>query len=169
MNLKLDSAYRSLFDRFSSRAVDPGSFALVRPGRPFPNPETCLRIQCGNISQEQAGVDLLADCAFAGFQGSQSCADPLCAPYCGETARTVARGSVFPLPVSPRVDALFLDGPPAGCDPVYSGDHFSGPYDDPGFLCGCSGPGGWVNDNPLLAVALVAAASYGVYRWRAGR
>jgi hypothetical protein len=166
MNLPLDSAYRQIFDRFASRAVSPADFARVRPGRPFPDPEVCLRIQCGRISQEEAGIPLLADCAFAGFQGSQSCADPLCAPYCGETANAVAQAS-FPLPVAPRVEAMFLAGPVPGCDPIYSGDNFSGPYGSD-LPCGC-GSAGWINEHPLLAVALVAASAYGVYRWRSGR
>jgi len=165
--------YAELFDTFAARAVDAQDFAAVRPGRPFPDPETCLKIQCGAITQSQAGFALLADCAFAGFDGSQSCADPLCAPYCGDTAHMVARAS-FPLPVSPRVDALFLNGPVPGCAPIYKGSHFSGPYpvDSP---CGCQSCGGgcdspgFVAGHPILAVALVAAAAYGVYRWRSNR
>jgi hypothetical protein len=56
-----DAAYDAIVAQFATRAVDPSAFAQARPGRPIPNPETCLKIQCGAISQEEAGLDLLAD------------------------------------------------------------------------------------------------------------
>jgi hypothetical protein len=163
------SAYDALMASFAARGVDPAQFSQVRPGRSYPDPVTCLRIQCGDITQAEAGLDLLADCSFAGFSGSQSCADPLCSPYCGNTAQRVARASQ-PLPVSPRIDRLFLDSTGAGargCDPVYWGPKFGGPYDS-AIPCGDCGES-FINAHPLLAVALLAAASYGIYRWRAGR
>ncbi len=158
-----DAAYDSLLASFVARGLSPANFQLARPGRSLPDPVTCLKIQCGAITQDQAGNDLLADCSFAGFAGAQSCADPLCAPYCGQAAASVARASQ-PLPVAERVALQFLQPPSSGCDKVYSGPHFGGPYEDAP-LCGC----GFVTEFPFLAMALVGLAGYGVYRWRAGR
>lgn len=161
-----DASYDSLVAAFATRAVDPAGFARIRPGRPIPNPETCLKIQCGAITQEEAGIDLLADCSFGGFAGAMSCASPLCAPYCGSMA-TVARASQ-PLPVAPRVEQMFVDAIQRnGCEPVYWGAKFGGPYPDSS-PCGC-GAGGFIREHPFVAVALLGAAAYGIYRWRARR
>ncbi len=161
-----DASYDSLVAAFAIRAVPPSAFQQMRPGRPIPDPETCLKIQCGAITQEQAGIDLLADCSFGGFAGAMSCASPLCAPYCGSMA-TVARASQ-PLPVSPRVEQMFVDAQQRnGCDPVYYGAKFGGPYGDSS-PCGC-GARGFIAEHPFVAVALLGAAAYGIYRWRAGR
>ena len=161
-----DAAYDAIVGNFTARAINPSDFARVRPGRPVPDPVTCLKIQCGAISQEQAGLDLLADCAFDGFAGAMSCASPLCAPYCGgTTAATVARASQ-PLPIAPRIAQMFLEntGRRAGCDPVYYGAKFGGPYGDSGPACGCSY--GFIHEHPILSVAILGAAAYGVYYWR---
>jgi hypothetical protein len=78
--------YSSLLDAFESQAIDPTDFStIVRPGRIPPDPLTCLQVQCGNITQDQFGLDNLADCAFGGFPGVRSCNDPLCEPYCQPT------------------------------------------------------------------------------------
>lgn len=43
---------------------------------------TCQQIQCGAITQAQAGPDLLLGCAEAGYGGSaQGCTSALCQPY----------------------------------------------------------------------------------------
>ena len=159
-----DAAYDALVANFASRAIDPADFAKVRPGRSVPNPETCLKIQCGAISQEEAGLDLLADCSFDGFAGAMSCASPLCAPYCGgTTASSVARASQ-PLPLAPRIAQIFLDGPQRGCNPAYYGAKFGGPYGDAGSSCECSM--GFIHEHPILSVAMLGAAAYGLYYWR---
>ncbi len=162
-----DAGYDMLLADFQSRAVDPVSFSKIRPGRSFPNPLTCLKIQCGAITQDQAGVELLADCSFAGFAGAQSCADPLCAPYCGLSAQSVARASQ-PLPVAPRVAELVLalaDESGRGCGPGYWGSKFSGPYYADEVPCGCSS---FISEHPILSVLLLSGVAYGIYRWRAG-
>lgn len=162
----MNTAYENLYASFAARAVDPASFQLARPGRPFPNPQTCLKIQCGSITQAEAGLDLLADCSFAGFAGAMSCEQPLCAPYCGGTAAGVARAAQ-PLPVAPRVEQMFLDAPlRSGCDPVYWGPKFGGPYSDSAPCGGCSS---FINEHPFVSLALLAAGAYGIYRWRKGR
>jgi hypothetical protein len=161
-----DAAYDALIANFASRAVDPAGFSRIRPGRSVPDPVTCLKIQCGAISQEEAGLDLLADCSFDGFAGAMSCASPLCAPYCGgTTASSVARASQ-PLPVAPRMAQLAIDvGNRTGCDPRYYGAKFGGPYGDSS-VCGGCGIGGLVADHPFIAVALLGATAYGLYYWR---
>lgn len=42
---------------------------------------TCQQIQCGAITQEQAGMDLLLACSEAGYVGARSCADQICSPF----------------------------------------------------------------------------------------
>jgi len=46
-----------------------------------PTHDTCLQIQCGAITQEQAGPGLLAACSAAGYVGAKACGDPACDPY----------------------------------------------------------------------------------------
>jgi len=158
-----DAAYDALVAQFALKAISPADFARVRPGRPIPDPLTCLKIQCGAITQEQAGIDVLADCSFGGFSGSLTCASALCTPYCGESMAPVARASQ-PLPVAPRVEQMFIDIPArTGCDPVYWGSKFGGPYTDSS-PCSCSG--NFISQNPFMAVVLLGAAAYGVYLLR---
>lgn len=160
-----DAAYDALVAQFALKAISPADFARVRPGRPVPDPLTCLKIQCGAITQDQAGLDLLADCSFGGFAGAMSCASPLCSPYCGSMA-PVARASQ-PLPVAPRVEAMFATlAQRNGCEPIYWGAKFGGPYADSA-PCSCSGS--FISEHPFLAAALVGVAAYGVYRLRSGR
>jgi hypothetical protein len=51
---------------------------LAQYGRTAPDPETCLQIQCGTISQDEAGLDLIAACADFGYAGVKACVDPGC-------------------------------------------------------------------------------------------
>ena len=164
-----DATYDALLATFEANAINPADFAQVRPGRPVPDPTKCLQIQCGAISQAEAGIDLLADCSFDGFAGVRTCSDPLCAPYCTQTANAVAVASQ-PLPVVPRVAATFSQAPPPqttirgrGCSPIYSGPRFGGPYGDAS--CGCEGAD-FINDHWLLALALLGAAGYGIWKMR---
>jgi hypothetical protein len=61
-------------------AVEPDVFE-ARYSRPEPDRATCLQIQCGAITQDQAGMQLIIDCANAGFAGARSCLDPACSPW----------------------------------------------------------------------------------------
>ena len=166
-----DATYDGLLASFAAQAIDPADFATIRPGRPIPDPTKCLAIQCGAISQAEAGIDLLADCSFDGFAGVRTCSDPLCSPYCTTTANDVARGSQ-PLPVAPRVAEKFsIENLPStirggSCNQVYSGPRFGGPYGDS--TCGC-GASDWINDHPFLALAIVGAAGYGIWKMRGAK
>jgi hypothetical protein len=159
-----DAAWDALFDAYKLNAIDPVQGRAMLPAwwSP-PDPEFCLKVQCGAISQAEAG-DQLKNCTFGGFQGTRTCADPICAPYCGHTAAAVARATAQPLPVATRIARTFREGPARGCDPLYTGPHFGGPY-DAGLPCGC-GAAGFVNEHPILAVLLAAGVAYGVYRLR---
>lgn len=161
MNVRLPSGYSDLYQEFASRAT-PERFAAARPGRDFPDPKSCLMIQCGIITPDQAGMDLLADCSFAGFQGSMSCADPLCAPYCGRDAYGIARMS-YPLPIAQRIARRFEEGPISRCANWYSGPRFWGPYSDPGY--DCPEPS-WINQHPFLALGLAVTGVFALWRAR---
>lgn len=125
----------------------------------YPDPATCIKIQCGAISQSEAGPNLLVDCATAGFAGVRSCADPMCAPYCGRAAAVAM--SAQPLPVAPRVAAMFLSPPARSCDPVYGGPKFNGPYGDDGAdTVDCCGFSRMVCEHPFLAVGLVLGGAW---------
>lgn len=161
-------AYAQLYDAYKANAVDADRMRELQPWWSPPDPEVCLKIQCGAMTQAEAGPELLRNCTFGGFQGVRTCADPLCAPYCGRTAASVARGTAQPLPTAARIGLQFRVGPGRGCGPVYSGPHFSGPYGE-SLPCGCPGETSFVNEHPVIAVLLVAGAAYGVYRWRQSR
>jgi hypothetical protein len=80
-------------------AVAPDVF-LARYSRPEPDRATCLQIQCGGISQAQAGMQLIQDCANAGYAGVRSCMDPACSPWCSSGPALVLLRSdvVAPMP-----------------------------------------------------------------------
>jgi hypothetical protein len=80
-------------------AVDPGQFE-ARYGYGEPDAATCLRIQCGGISQDEAGMKLIQDCANAGYAGARSCADPVCSPWCtsGPSLVLLRSDVVAPMP-----------------------------------------------------------------------
>jgi hypothetical protein len=61
-------------------AVDPDQF-MAMYGKPEPDESTCLQIQCGAITQDQAGAELIADCMDAGYVGVKGCTDPACSPW----------------------------------------------------------------------------------------
>ena len=68
------------------------------------DPATCTQIQCGAITQEQAGIDLLEACSAAGYTAARSCDDPTCDPYLaamqanGMCASPVPQPSPTPMP-----------------------------------------------------------------------
>ena len=158
-----DAAYDSLFAAYAATGLSPAAFKEALPGATQPNPATCLQIQCGSISQAQAGLPLLAACSFDGFAGVRTCQDPLCAPYCTQTANAVASAAA-PLPVAPRVAATFASVPARGCNQVYSGPNFGGPYGDAA-TCGCMAAD-FINDHPIIALALLGAAGWGIWKAR---
>lgn len=46
--------------------------------------DLCRRIQCGAVSQAQAGLDTLLECSQSGMVGVKGCGDPDCSPYLDE-------------------------------------------------------------------------------------
>jgi len=56
------------------------------------DPQTCLAIQCGAISQQEAGLDTLLACSQAGYVGAIPWTDPRCEPFGG------GPGTAFPQP-----------------------------------------------------------------------
>lgn len=57
--------------------MDPAVFA-EHFGHAAPDPATCLQIQCGTLSQANAGMPLVEDCANFGYSGVKACTDPAC-------------------------------------------------------------------------------------------
>jgi hypothetical protein len=51
-----------------------------------------------------------------------------------------------------------------GCNPIYSGPNFGGPYGDAAG-CGCMAAD-FINDHPIIALALLGAAGWGIYKAR---
>jgi hypothetical protein len=114
---------------------------------------TCLQIQCGAISQSQAGMDTIMACARAGHVGVRSCLDPLCAPWCAKHPSEA--GS----PVLLRSDVVapmpsITSSAREGCEKVVQ----SG--------CGSGDLGGWIESNPWLAAGLALAAGYVLFGGR---
>jgi hypothetical protein len=68
----------------ATQAQSGGSMANLTPTQ-----DTCTQIQCGAITQEQAGPALVAACSAAGYVGAKTCDDPACNPY---KAAMVANG-----------------------------------------------------------------------------
>lgn len=116
-------AYDALINDWRARAVDPEGFTtLARPGRMPPDPMLCLRIACGNLTQADAGKDLVDDCAFGGFHGAMSCKAPICAPYCRtEPAREIQTNQFLEV----------LGTPPTINDPVIPFSPSNGPEPNP--------------------------------------
>jgi hypothetical protein len=109
---------------------------------------TCLQIQCGAISQSQAGMDTIMACARAGHVGVRSCFDPACAPWCAKHPSTA--GS----PVLLRSDVVapmpsITSTAREGCEKVVQS--------------GCGGLAGvadWIESNPWLAAGLAVVGGY---------
>lgn len=128
-------------------AVDPGQFE-AQYGHPEPDENTCLQIQCGAISQAQAGMSLIVDCGNAGYGGARSCSDPMCSPWINTIpgCRPAAVQSSNP-PVLLRSDVVaampsITTTARIGCQPV----------------SGCPSAGAsWIENNPWLAVGIAVA------------
>jgi hypothetical protein len=127
-------------------AVDPGQFE-ARYGRAEPDESTCLQIQCGAIPQEQAGMQLIMDCANAGWSGARSCLDPVCSPWVNRIPGCApkAAAAAGPAPVLLRSDVVapmpsITTAARSGC---------KAPVSD----CS-SGISSFVESNPWIALAL---------------
>jgi hypothetical protein len=121
-------------------AVAPDVFE-ARYSRPEPDRATCLRIQCGGISQDQAGMQLIQDCANAGYAGVRSCMDPACSPWCASSG---------PAPVLLRSDVVAPM--PSITSTARSGCKQSAADTCPSALTS------WVESNPWVALGLAIAA-----------
>ncbi len=138
-------------------AVDPGVFES-RYGRPEPAESVCLQIQCGAISQDAAGLQLIMDCANAGWAGVRSCIDPACSPWrnripgCAQNSGPVVAPVALPAaPVLLRSDVVapmpsITGTARRGCEAVVSN---------------CpSALGTWLESNPWMAIGLALAGGY---------
>jgi hypothetical protein len=119
-------------------AVAPDVFE-ARYNRPEPDRATCLQIQCGGISQDQAGMQLIQDCANAGYAGVRSCMDPACSPWCSSGPAPVLLRSDVVAPM-PSITSTAR----SGCKAVVS--------DCP------SGLSSFIESNPWLAIGLAVVA-----------
>ena len=136
---------------------------------------TCTQIQCGAISPSQAGQALIEACSLAGYVGVKSCGDPVCQPYLpamqanGMCATPGPTPSPVPMPSATtatmpsitntaQVVAPMQVITPQGMQQrmpqiVSSTPMVIAPPCDNSFAS-------WVNDNPLLAIAGLAALAY---------
>jgi hypothetical protein len=141
--------------------------------------ETCQQIQCGAITQEQAGVALLQACSAAGYVGARTCNDPVCVPFnlCPPAAAASApsgtpgpAASTVPMPsattaVMPSItNTAQVVAPmqvitPSGMQQRMPQIVNPAPAVMPGPACDNSFAS-WVNDNPLLAIGALAALAY---------
>ena len=70
--------------------------------------DLCHRIQCGAVSQAEAGMATLLECSQAGLVGVFGCGHPNCAAYAGEMR---ARGLCPPMFVQAGSSVLERAGP----------------------------------------------------------
>lgn len=128
-------------------AVDPGQFE-AQYGRPEPDESTCLQIQCGAISQAQAGMSLVVDCANAGWSGARSCSDPLCSPWintipgCGQPPANTPAPVLLRSQVVAAMPSITTTARTSCTQPVSA----------------CPGEAtSWIENNPWLAVGVAVA------------
>jgi hypothetical protein len=129
-------------------AVDPGQFE-AQYGHPEPDASTCVQIQCGAISQTQAGMQLIVDCANAGYSGVRSCFDPACSPW----RSRIPGCSLAPNAPSPVLLRSDVVAPMPSITTTARGgcQQQSRPA--------CPSPlASWLQSNPLLALGLAIAA-----------
>jgi hypothetical protein len=145
--------------------------------------DVCRRIQCGAVSQAEAGFAALLACSQSGEVGVLGCGHPDCSPYTEEMrARGVcppaAPGAVAVVPPSPAAPPAALLTPPlpsitpvrpqpvpvagVGITSVGGPDNFvwAGPGES--WYCPVNR---WVNENIWLALGVVA----GIYLVARGR
>jgi len=141
----------------------------------------CRQIQCGAITQAEAGVLDLYECAAAGFSGARGCTDPLCEPYLPRMAERgngcgTAMADAPPLPVPPPImldadssESAIEQASPAPKLPPITPWNLTppmpsitaavnfGPSTNPPAEDAACGFAQWVDGNPLLAMGLLAA------------
>jgi hypothetical protein len=125
-------------------AVDPDQFE-AQYGRPEPPESTCLQIQCGAIPQSVAGMQLIQDCANAGWSGARSCSDPACSPWVTQIPGCGAPAPGTPAPVLLRSQVVA----PMPSITTTARTSCTQP------VSGCPGEAtSWIEANPWLAVGL---------------
>ena len=152
----------------------------------------CLAIQCGAVSQQEAGFDKLVKCSDAGYVGARSPFDPLCDKYRvpASISVPVLPGLVLPPPdstanivtppvehITPDMLTMALPGMPVTIRPQgYCGqlpdvEYVEQNADTNLTLGGVSSGldswacrvGAWANTHPWLAVAVLAATYAAVH------
>ena len=134
--------------------------------------ELCRRIQCGAVSQNEAGMAAVWECSQAGMVGVLSCNHPDCAPYLDEMrykgicADPDAARVTEVLPLHPAYQPERGERPAAPVRVNLPRWETPGvktvnpPVSDPGWGQGrgawCQAMA-WVDANPCLAVGLVVA------------
>ena len=138
-------------------AVDPGVFES-RYGRPEPDESVCLQIQCGAISQNAAGMQLISDCANAGWAGARSCIDPACSPWRNRIPGCVQNSGPVMAPVALPAAPVLLRSDVVASMPSITGTARRGCE---AVVSNCPSPlGTWMENNPWMAAALALAGGY---------
>jgi hypothetical protein len=138
-------------------AVDPGVFES-RYGRSEPDESTCLQIQCGAISQAAAGMQLISDCANAGWTGARSCIDPACSPWRNRIPGCVQNSGPFGPPATLPANPVLLRSDLVAPMPSITGTARRGCE---AVVSNCpSDLGSWIESNPWMAAGLALAAGY---------
>ena len=133
---------------------------------------TCTQIQCGAITQDQAGMDLLEACSTAGYVGVKGCSDPACSPYSslmqanGMCASAAPMPSPIPMPSATTAKMPSITQSVASM-PVVTQVGMSQRMPQivnptPAVIQAPCGDAfaQWVNANPLLAVGALAVLAY---------
>ena len=122
---------------------------------------TCTQIQCGAISQSDAGA-LAVECMNAGYVGAFGCSDPQCAPYLSQIPGCAAGAPPSPLVSPPPTATLVLTRAQliAPMPSITATARASCPQ----AVNACpSELDSLIDQNPLLAIGLAAAA--GAFLW----
>ncbi len=89
------------------------AYAVPSPATaPAVDPQVCLAIQCGAMTQDQAGFDTLLACANAGYTGVRARTDPACAPFF-PTAPAVTTTTTVPTPAPTTAPVFVATAEPA--------------------------------------------------------
>jgi hypothetical protein len=151
--------------------------------------DECLAIQCGAVTQGQAGVSKLYDCANAGYVGVKSGREPECQQFnlAPTNVNTPPPSIITPPPTPLTVTDLALVTPSIAIAPVpelwacrmgKESQKYVGPWmpvTDTTVVSAASPleqtmgsvvqswfctAGAWADDNPILALAAVAGVYY---------
>lgn len=133
------------------------------------NIETCLRVQCGALSQQEAGLDTLLECSQAGLVGVKGCGHPDCVPYEEEmrlrgvcppghhvpTVSAVPAATTPPaLPIVTATLPSITPRHPTPAPPQLVGEPWYCPVNR------------WVKANTFAAVVVLAGIYIAITRWR---